>query len=250
MGDCFLDGYGDCGGKISGEHYISRTVLESVSPTGKTQIGGLRWQKPQTLQSIGINSLVANILCEAHNSSLSQFDAAAGTLFRAIDAADKQSHELPPITVIDGYVIERWFLKIICGLVAGAGLTVRSVPDEWKEILTGGEWPVGWGLYLPSASGAQVLATEFSIETLVNPSTKVISAVAYGVAGVSFNLLLGSPDNPPAWGIYRPRGLIFQSGQQEVRIEFSWPFATNQAVIYTKIGSTKERPPQWQGWMS
>ena len=248
MSDCFLKRYGSCGGKISGEHYISKTVLEAISPNGITQIGGLPWQTPQTLQSIGIGSLVSNILCETHNSALSKFDSAAGTFFRALDSADKRPQELAPLTAVVGPLIERWFLKVVCGLVAGPGFNNRLVPEEWKSVLSGTEWPDGWGLYVPAPSGPQVLATEFSVETVVNPCTKSILAAVFRVAGVSFNVLFGHPDNPAAWGTYRPRGLIFRNGQTEKRIEFVWPFSTVQAVIYTKVGATKDSPPQWNDW--
>jgi hypothetical protein len=65
---CFLEGYGDCNGKITGEHYISRTVLDAIG-TDSIQIGGLRWQPEEELQQIGISALVSNILCGGHNSA-------------------------------------------------------------------------------------------------------------------------------------------------------------------------------------
>ncbi len=250
MSGCFLNGYGQCGGKISGEHYISKTVLEAISPSGTTQIGGLPWQQAKTMQSIGISSLVSNILCETHNSGLSKLDSEAGKFFRALDAADKRRHELPPNTLIDGPTVERWFLKVMCGLAAGPGTNAGIVPDEWKAILSGESWPDGWGVYVPVPTGHQVLATELSIETMIHPETRVVLAAAFRVAGVSFNLLLGRPDSPAAWGIHRPRGLIFLEGEQEVRVEFVWPTTTDQAVSYTKVGATKRTPPQWQGWKS
>ncbi len=246
MSACFLEGYGQCAGKITGEHYISKTVLEAVGLNALT--GGLPWQEPMTMQIIGINSLVSNILCEKHNSGLSKFDTEAGKFFRALDAADKRPHELPPITVIDGQLIERWFLKVMCGLTAGPGLNNRFIPSEWKAVLSGESWPDDWGLYVPSPIGEQVLAKELSIETKVHPETRAVLAAGFRLAGVSFNILFGRPDNPSAWGLHRPRGLILQDGQQEARIEFIWPFATDQAVIYTKFGSTRERPPQWHDW--
>ncbi len=220
MSNCFLKDYGNCGGKISSEHYISKTVLEAISPKGAIQISGLPWQTPQILQSIGIGSLVSNILCKKHNEALSKFDSAAGKFFRALDSADKRPQELPPLSTFDGPLIERWFLKIMCGLVAGPGFNNRQVPEEWKSVLSGTQWPDGWGLYVPAPNEPQELATEFSVETLVNPSTKSILAAVFRVAGVSFNVLLGRPDDPTDWGTYHPRGLIFQNGLNEKRIEF------------------------------
>lgn len=248
MSNCFLRGYGSCGGRISGEHYISETVLQAIGSSGSVQIGGLPWQPQQTFRSIGIRSLVSNVLCETHNSDLSGLDSAAGAFFRAVDAADKRPATLPSVTTVDGMLVEKWFLKVMCGLAAGVGFNNGTVPEEWKLVLSGQPWPDGWGLYVPTPSGSQVLATEFYLETLVNPDTKAVLAAKFRVAGVHFSILLGRPDNPAAWGAYRPRGLIFRHKQSEKRVEFSWPFNTDQAVVYTKVGTSKERPPQWDGW--
>lgn len=246
--NCFLTGHGNCGGKLSGEHYISKTVLEAIGSDGGVQIGGLPWQPQQTFQEIGIGSLVSNVLCAAHNAGLSSLDVAAGTFFRTIDAVDKRPSRLPAVTLVAGPLIERWFLKVVCGLAAAMGFNNGAVPPEWCRLLTGGPWPEGWGLYVPSPAGSHVFATEFYIETLVNPDTKEVMGAKFRVAGVHFSLLLGRPDIPAAWGIRRPRGLIFQNTPREKRVEFKWPFITDQAVIYTKVGATKERAPQWVGW--
>lgn len=120
--------------------------------------------------------------------------------------------------------------------------------DEWKALLYGGRWPDGWGLYVPMPQGPQVLARELSIESRVHPVTGKILAVSYRVAGVHFHLLLGKPDDPTAWGHHRPRGLIFDTPSGERRLELRWPHKTEQAVIYTRVGASGERPPQWAGW--
>ena len=248
MSRCFLHGHGSCGGKISGEHYISETVLETIGSNGSVRIGGLPWQPQQTLQSIGIRSLVSNVLCETHNSGLSGLDNVAGTFIRAVDAADKRPATLPSVTTLDGTLVERWFLKVMCGLAAGVGFNNGTVPAQWKQLLSEEPWPDGWGLYVPTPLGSQVLATEFYLETLVNPETKEVKAAKFRVAGVHFSLLLGRPDSPAAWGTHRPRGLIFRNEQSEKRIEFAWPFDTNHAVIFTKAGISTARAPQWEGW--
>ena len=246
--ECYLKGHGICGGRISREHYFSETVLQAISSDGKVQIAGLPWQPKETLQNFGISSLVSKVLCETHNSRLSALDSAAGEFFRAVNAADKSPKSLPDITTVDGTVVERWFLKVLCGLAAGMGFNNGNVPDEWCEALIGKQWPDHWGLYVPTPAGSQVLAKEFSIDPLTYGDKKEVKGAKFRVAGVHFTIFLDRPHHPIAWGIYRPRGLIFQQERCEKRIEFKWPSTTNKAVIYTKIGSSKSRPPQWDGW--
>lgn len=244
---CFLHGYGRCGSKITGEHYLSETVLQAIGRDGNIVIGGLPWQPRGTLQSFGINSLVANILCDKHNPRLSPLDTAAGKLFRSIDSADKRPATLSSLTTVDGTHIERWFLKVICGLAAGVRFNNSKVPDTWKHVLSGEPWPDGWGLYRPDTSEPQVLAPEFYLETHIDPTTKELLAMKFHFAGIHFNLMLRRPDNPAGWGTYRPRGLIIRDGTSEKRVEFKWPFDTNEAVIYSKVGTTAS-VPQWNGW--
>jgi len=245
---CFLHGYGACSEKLSKEHYISKTVLEAIGSNGSTQIGGLPWQPDQTLLKIGIQSLVSRILCETHNSGLSSLDSVAGTLFRALNAADKSPETLPSATQIDGPLLERWFIKVLCGLSAAAGFNNGLVPDQWKPLLLGAQWPQHWGLYLPALPEPQVLAKELLIETVMHPETKAVLAATFSLAGVKFKIVLGRPDNPTAWGLHRPRGLIFRHETGEKGIEFVWPHKAEQAVIYTKVGTTSKRPRQWDGW--
>jgi len=246
MKRCFLHGHSACEGKISGEHYISRTVLDAIGGGGAVHIGGLAWQPPDTVQTIGINALVSKVLCEKHNAGLSPLDKTAGRLFRAIDGVDKRPAATRPLTQVDGNLIERWFLKLYCGLAAAKG-NGATIPYTLLRLLTGEPWPEGWGLYVPFPAGPLTLATEFYYEAL-NAPTGEIKGIRLRVAGVHFNLLLGRPDSPAAWGLHRPRGLIFNNGSLEKRIELLWPIVNDRAVIYTRTAQSSDRSPHWAGW--
>lgn len=137
-------------------------------------------------------------------------------------------------------------LKLHCGLASAKG-NGAIIPDTLLHLLICAPWPEGWGLYVPSPASPVTLATEFYYEAL-NAPTGEIKGIKLRVAGVHFNLLLGRPDNPAAWGFYRPRGLIFNIGSFERRIELLWPIVNDQAVIYTRTGQSSDRPPQWAGW--
>jgi hypothetical protein len=238
---CFLAGFGPCAAKLSAEHYVSRAVLRAIG--GATvQVAGLPWQPRAALQSIGIDSLASKVLCANHNSGLSQLDSDAGSLFRVLNAADKRPSDLRAATVFDGNRIERWFLKIICGLAAGLGVNQGMVPAQWKSALTGGGWPEGWGLYVPPPPGAQILAREFSVETLLRTDTYTIAAAKFRVAGVHFTLPLGRPDRPAAWGAYHPNRIVIRGPSYERHIEFNWLSPTGEEVVYSKIGVSADIP--------
>lgn len=249
---CFLTGYGECSAKISREHYISKTVLNAMSDGERgVKVGGLPWQPPMRFETFGINSLQVKSLCTSHNNRLAYLDSAGGKLFRTLNDVDKNPKNVPALTQVNGHLTERWFLKILSGLAVAAGFGNGSVPERWKNLLTGGEWTDGWGIYiLPPVNPEDVFvfANEFYIETHINPDNKAILAATFRVAGVPFLLVLGRPDNPALFGVHRPRGLIFRLPDGERRLEFLWESPTNRAIIYTKIPGNYERPPQWERW--
>jgi len=177
MSKCFLRGYGACRGKASREHFISANVLRQLSLGKTVTIGGLPWQAPSTLQNIGLGSLQAKILCEGHNNGLTLLDSTAGELLRTLDAIDKAPSSVAGCVRFDGPVVERWFLKVICGLVAGQRISGGIVPDEWKSLLTGSSWPDGWGLYCFNHGSPQILSKDVHIEPRVDPETRRILAV-------------------------------------------------------------------------
>jgi len=132
-----------CSKKISREHYISANLLKADNDSRTANIGGLRWQPNDTLQNIGISSLQSKILCEKHNAQLSDLDILAGKFYRVLDAADKNPESLATLSQIDGHSLERWLLKVTCGLVATNKKKNDLIPKKYKDILVGGSWPEG-----------------------------------------------------------------------------------------------------------
>ncbi len=249
MSGCYLHGHGKCGGGISREHYVSRSMLSFLAKDGTIAIGGLPWQPKDTIQVFGIDRLLSKVLCQSHNNNLSFLDEEGAKLFCAFEAVDKAPNTIPDLTVVDGRHVERLLLKVICGLSAGQGFNNGLVPSNWAKLLLGQKWPAAWGLYAPELFEPVVMASEIFIEAKTKPSTGEVLALFFGVAGVHLHLLLGNPDNPSAWGVHRPRGFIFRNGSAEKRVEFDWPFATERAMIYTHTGATTAEVPQWQGWI-
>ena len=73
---CYLRATGACCTKISGEHFISETVL-NVLAEKQIEISGLPWQK-RNKKILGFGALTSGCLCRTHNSALSPIDTMGG----------------------------------------------------------------------------------------------------------------------------------------------------------------------------
>jgi len=69
MEKCYANSLGGCSGKLSGEHIVSKGILEEW-----VDVIGFSWCKDE-VKRLHKLSLVSNILCEVHNWALSPFDA-------------------------------------------------------------------------------------------------------------------------------------------------------------------------------
>lgn len=249
MKACFLHELGDCCDQISREHYVSAAVLKAVAPNKDLRVGGLAWQKPMVIQGIGAASLQAKILCRKHNSLLSSLDSEAGRFSDTVISTDNESQPFESEATFDGSMIERWMLKTLLSTSAADGLTSGSVPENYKLVLVGGEWPEGSGMYAASSLQPQQFSRDLLIDTYINPENNEISAALFRVAGVSLWLVIGKPDHPDSFGVYRPQGLIFEKKNMIKRVRFDWTGShSDKAVIYTCIGVTNSPAPHMQGW--
>lgn len=156
---CYASELADCASRMSGEHYLSESILLTIDGYGNTvEVGGLPWLEPGTRRTIGTASLTGRILCERHNGLLSEFDSMALHLVQCVDRVHESFNDgIDNEFVIDGDKIERWMLKTLCGFIASQNMVNQSgerIPDwkpprEWLEILFEGRpFPAGSGLYL------------------------------------------------------------------------------------------------------
>ncbi len=114
---CYLGLMKGCSDKISGEHYISRSLLNVIEKHNKTiDVSGLFWLPKGHVKSIGKSSLTANIICTNHNSKLSPLDTEIEKFVSAIFSIDKDligDASVGRKFFIDGTYIERWVMKTI-----------------------------------------------------------------------------------------------------------------------------------------
>jgi hypothetical protein len=148
---CYAASLGGCD-SISGEHVMSKGLLgQRVIFTGG--------QLPMPRSTpIGVNSLVAKILCKKHNSALSKLDAEISRLGDACLAFAKASLQPVHIT-LDGALIERWLLKLFVGTGVSGWLPFKasSPPREIIEVLFGlKQLPPGVAMFAIAGIGRAV----------------------------------------------------------------------------------------------
>jgi hypothetical protein len=253
---CYANGDHNCSTKITGEHFISQGLLKQIELNKTAKISGLRWQEPNTFNIVPLKSLASNILCDRHNSALSALDAAITNLSDAIrrcDSAFKPSNGKIELVdeVMCGEDIERWFLKSVIGAVCSGSMSPAFLKSECLDVLYGRvPWPEGWGLYVENLSGSTVYHSDsFLFEIRFNPETLVVLAFVVIVRGLTFTLVLGRPDNPDSFGLFRPDALVFRKGIHKSTIELTWqrPFV-GRAMYFDRVGTYDGPPPNWEKW--
>lgn len=248
---CALAQVSKCDGKLNREHYVSNAVLKLIFTDEKGFVGGLPWSGVD-LKPISAQALTSKILCEGHNKGLSRLDNLAKLYFKAIQSAEldlatgtDQSQKF----VFSGDDFERWLLKCAFGLwssgnFANGGKKIEGQPPElWGQILLGAKFPEGWGLYVRPIEGEFALSErEFEAVPLTAPDGRVL-AVNFRLARMPFTLVMGTPDHPEAWGIYRPSGVSLGNDRAQRRLEFSWKGSHSPNGLFYKRLRDVEPPP-------
>jgi hypothetical protein len=193
---------------LNKEHFVSKALLEELKDeTGLKVIGYPHGNFGQILMSV--ESMAAKMLCEKHNSSLSEVDT-EGTryvlsFFDAYLNLNEARLTRDKKYVFQGPLIERWLLKYVCGLIAtgqaGIGeerIIKQTPPVEFLQALFGLEtMPPRWGLYVRPPSGPQIqVAKQINLNLylpgLPNGNLRV-SGVKLEHCGFTSMLLLRNP---------------------------------------------------------
>jgi len=121
-------------------------------------VSGLAWLEGND-KILPPGALASRILCDRHNAALSPLDAIAVRLFQAFDESGASGSGKQMLYLFSGHDLERWLLKIMCGLTFSKGLTLEteaelSFPKYWLEILFGYVgFPDEQGLYVCISPG-------------------------------------------------------------------------------------------------
>jgi hypothetical protein len=237
---CYATELADCSGKISGEHYVSHSILKVLSDDGvHIDVEGLSWLNGEK-KKLPAKRLESNILCTRHNEALSGLDNIAKRFFLSIQRIDKEyaidiNENTDRVFLFNGHDIERWALKTLCGSVFSGNTShlIAPIKDwkpslQWLRILFGLEnFPKKWGLYV-SMNVDEMNEVERSY------GFSPVSHKSLGVYGSVTNLnrkkfILSMTDTPLdktgtilAGYIYRPDELVTTNGKSKKVIRFGW----------------------------
>ncbi len=239
---CFARDLKNCSKKISGEHFFSHSILEVFFPDRIIDLSGPKWLPKGETKRISINSFSSNILCENHNSLLSNLDESMKNFISNLLRPNKNTN----LIFIDGNVIEKWILKSLCGFMV-SGFAHKKFrrwkpPLEWLQILFTSEViPVDRGLYFLIGphegfkdelglfplkdnkkagyiTGVGLLISVFPMLFLMEPITEDIKMKLN-----NFNI------------IYRPDRLIIKYGNFNQEINFGWQTGNNIEIDVSKF---------------
>lgn len=249
---CYAGSLGDCSANLSREHYVSRAVLQEISPD--PILAGLSFLRGEE-KRLPVSALAARILCRRHNSQLAELDDEAAKSFRALrrfENGNKDSVVAPSddFEFVDGPRLEAWMLKTLFGLLAAGVLTGSSGPlvrvREGAEpallevLFRGGAWPDGWGIWVHPIDGRFGAAADLVVGAHGSDDQVWVADFEFGP--FLFQLSLGRPDNQAA--IHRPGALVVLKDQVDVQkiLAIGWPDGLGgQPVLTTRTG-------QMEGW--
>jgi hypothetical protein len=252
----------ECSEKISGEHLVSKCLF----PRG-VNVQGFRWCLDET-QSVGVNALRAKVLCERHNSNLSELDAAALDVWcvlreafervdekrRLIDAGVKPEF-LSKRYRLDGTRFERWCFKTMINMIASG--SVRGFSDDWEPgiglaryVVDGSSLPEGCGLGMIAGVGDMLLdqnQIQFQAIRGLDPANTRRPEVAgfllgfrgLRMAGSSILPLLSLPVTPAFAGGQKIRRLgLLKLENVNAHVAFDWTGLhrndTNEDVVLAR----------------
>lgn len=237
--ECYASVVGPCSGKISGEHSISSGIVKKLASEGdgSVRVRGMHWQEDGAVKNLGPPSLVANVLCQGHNSALSPIDNVGIAVFEAfrrlIDTRITGSEEV----TLWGPDFELWILKALTARAVGGELenagrrrAPRAVPADWPLILFGSKpMAAGCGLYI-SAKEITFDAAEPSFGVAFQgmfdgPDEAVLCggrSIFTRIGDFTLMMRPHSPSDDLEPERLRPASVTF-SGPRSLRLCFEWP---------------------------
>jgi hypothetical protein len=243
---CYAASLDDCSLKLSREHFVSESLLDELNRDNDLRVSGLKWQEAGQEKVLSPKALASKILCDRHNSALSSLDAIAARLFGAFNEERASGSGRQLLHLFSGHDLERWLLKILCGLVYSGNFQTGDraevpIPEEWLQILFGyADFPEGQGLYVCTVSGHR-FEGPYGLRLQAIAGSTGLSGLGVWVCG--YELILSMSGFPSRifdgrTVAYRPLELYTIGQEFEKSIILSWQGMADLGTLSLDISRT------------
>lgn len=240
---CYLSSLENCSKKITKEHFISRNILEKITSSTLKIENSAHFFGGRHLTEIGIDAFSSKVLCDAHNSALTDLDAAAGLAFSRIEMlakdAGRGATSASPVRsfhIVSGIDMERWLIKVYCGLVAAkkirgqSGTVIRNDPSEpylLQALMGNGSLCPPLGIHMHCFPGQQLRATSISFSTIMlTDGSDEVGGLILSLGMMSLVLItspkFGQGFTEPNW--FRHQTLSWNARQGRSRFQFLFTY--------------------------
>lgn len=243
---CYASLLKDCSSTLSREHFISESLLHLLNKNSDLRASGLAWLSEGEEKILPPNALASNILCTRHNSALSSLDSIAVRLFQAFNEENAAHSGNQELYLFSGHDIERWLLKILCGLVYSGNFThthknSHSLDEKWLEILFGyAEFGNEQGFYVCNQPGERHEGPR-GVKVGVIEREGQISGIGVWVCGYELILSMNGFPKRIFDGrsvVYRPLEFYTVGPSYEKSIVLSWNGNADLGTISLQVGET------------
>jgi hypothetical protein len=230
---CYAKRLGDCSSKITGEHYISESILRRIGDGKTITVGGASWLNGGKPMSIAVKSFAANVLCTTHNAQLSPLDDVALKVFNLLVGCETEEdvRRAPKhlLVRVSGWDFERWFVKAFCGMHAAGHLGDQPELPGYliDSLFRRKSLPLDFGLYFGAALGETVwMSKSVVFTTPFRPDTREAFGVSMQFAGLAFQCSV-RPETDGGKGVVDGTARHFHGFKFEVpgrvrEAEFDW----------------------------
>jgi hypothetical protein len=240
---CYLSSLGNCGTKMTKEHFISRNILERITTSTLKFENAAHFFGGKATVEIGVDTFSSKVLCDNHNSALSALDTAAGLAFSTIEslAADLVRHAAGPAPLISFHIasgldMERWLLKVYCGLIAAGKIQTlsgnvlqRDPLEPWllQSLMGNALLCAPLGLYTHAFSGQRLQSGRISFGTIkLTDGSDEVGGLMLSLGIMNFVLItspkFGLAFTDPNWYRHQTLGWNVRQGRSRLAFLFTY----------------------------